>query len=307
MRKIKLLSGIVIIGAMLTSCYTEVIIEDELINDPVINTAYALESYDLWYVDLNATRGAGEVPFIETAFTLSFNDGVLYANNNLVGIGKTGNGFGVDVGFYNILANAIEIDHDLGGTWILEVFQLNGNTLELYDSSTDTSYYLKGYQRNTFDFDLVFYDNIHYFLQEYQVWEKVFTSAEGSPNEFDNENFLQFLSADNGSYFRSSTDGTGTPINQILWDYEGSYSVFQVQNDETLKTLTLDYDFMGNDYFELYVINDSTIELYHSDSGTVYEFRGRNFKQYLKSDSSQGLKKRSRQKLPTMNVKRKRK
>ena len=202
MRAIKLLSGIVMIGTMLTSCYTEVIIEDEIINDPVINTAFALESYELWYVDLNATRGAGEVPFIETAFTLSFIDGVLYANNNLVGIGKTGNGFGIDVGYYDILANAIEIDHDLGGTWVLEVFQLTGNTLELYDSSTDTSYYLKGYQRNTFDFDLVFYDNIIYFLQEYQVWEKVFTSVEGSPNEFDNENFLQFLSASNGSYFR---------------------------------------------------------------------------------------------------------
>ena len=37
------------------------------------------------------------------AFTLSFLDGVLYANNNLVDIGITGNGFGVPVGNYFLI------------------------------------------------------------------------------------------------------------------------------------------------------------------------------------------------------------
>ena len=68
----------------------------------------------------------------------------------------------------------------------------------------------------------------------------------------------------------------------------------------------MDYDFMGDDYFELYVINDTTIELYHPDSETVYEFRGRGYQQYLKSGKGTVDKKRIKTDNPTMNVKRKR-
>ena len=49
-----------------------------------------------------------------------------------------------------------------------------------------------------------------------------------------------------------------------------------------LKTLTLDYDYFDNEYFELSVINDARIELYHPSSETVYEFTGRGYIQYLK-------------------------
>ena len=213
-------------------------------------------------------------------------------------IGKTGNGFGVDVGFYDPLVGAVEIDHDVDGRWILDVFAVNVNTIELYDPRSDTSYYLRGFRRSNFDYDLVFYDNIEYFLQEYNAWEKVYTSEEGAINDFDDENFLQFFP----DFFRSSVDGVGTPINNLQWDYEGNYQVYDVPNDETLKTLTLDYDFLGNDYFELYVIDDSTIELYHPSSETVYEFRGRGYIQYLKSGTSSTGKKRTKTKNPVMNV-----
>jgi hypothetical protein len=40
----------------------------------------------------------------------------------------------------------------------------------------NTTYYLIGYQRSNFDYDRLFYDNIHYFLQEYKAWEKVYTN-----------------------------------------------------------------------------------------------------------------------------------
>jgi hypothetical protein len=50
-----------------------------------------------------------------------------------------------------------------------------------------------------------------------------------------------------------------------------------------LKTLTLDYDYFDNEYFELSVINDATIELFHPSSGTVYEFRGRGYIQFIRS------------------------
>ena len=299
----KLHFGLLFFGLLLSSCYTEVIVEDDfIVEETPLNAALALETYDLWYVDINASRGSLEIPFLQRAFTISFNRGIVYANNNLVGIGKTGNGLGIDVGAYDMLFSAVEIDHDLDGLWLFDVIALNGNTLELRDPSSGTAYILRGYQRNTFDYDLVFYDNINYFLEEYSVWEKTFTSEVGALNEFDDENYLEFVSG----IFRSSVDAPGIPLNAIQWDYEGNYQVFDVTNDPTLKTLTLDYDFLGNDYFELYVIDDGTIELYHVSSGTVYEFTGRGFQQYLKSGKSTS-KMRVKQKNPVMDVKRQRK
>ncbi len=298
--KTKLLFGLLLIGTLLTSCYTETIIQDDFIEESAFNTDQVLQSYDLWYVDINATQGNGEVPFLQRAFTISFDTGTVYANNNIVGIGKTGNGFGIDVGYYSTLRGTVEIDHDADGLWLLDVFAVNGNTIELYDSRSDTSYYMKGYNINNFDYDFVFYDNINYFLQEYDAWEKTYASEEGALNDFDDENFLQFLP----SFFRSSIDAPGTAVSNLQWDFEGDYQVYDVENDETLKTLTLAYDTMGNDYFELYVINDSTIELYHPSSETVYEFKGRGYQQYLKSGKGSTVKKRQKTSNPVMKVKR---
>ncbi|MEX0360128.1 MAG: nicotinic acid mononucleotide adenyltransferase [Allomuricauda sp.] len=302
----KLLLGSLIIGLLASSCYTDVVFEDDFIEESPVNTALVLESYDLWYVDINATKGSGEVPFLQRAFTISFDYGTIRANNNLVGIGKTGNGLGIDVGDYGTLFGAVEIEHDVDGVWVLDVFAVNNNTLELYDSRSDTSYIIRGYQRNSFDYDQIFYDNLHYFLQEYEAWEKTYTSEVGAINEFDEENFLQFLSGTDGAFFRSSVDGSGTAVSNLQWDFEGDYEIFDVANNPTLKTLTLDYDFLGNDYFELYVIDHSTIELYHVDSETVYEFQGRGYIEFLKAGKKVG-KKRSKVKSSLMNVTRQRK
>ena len=307
MKATKLLLGFLLIGLLMTSCYTEVILDDEFIEESGFNTAQVLQSFDLWYIDIQPTKGNGEVPFLERAFTISFENGRVYANNNMVGLGKTGNGYGIDVGYFDVFPGAIEIDHDVDGRWLLDVFAVNGNTLELYDSNSNTSYFLKGFQLNRFDFDMVFYDNIHYFLQEYDAWEKTYTSEQGALNDFDDENFLQFISGGDGDFFRSSIDPIGTSVNYLQWDFEGDYTVYDVENDETLKTLTLAYDFMGNDYFELYVINDSTIELYHPSSETIYEFKGRGYQQYLKSGKGSVEKKRVKTSNPIMSVKRSRK
>src|SRR5690606_8435853 len=164
-------------------------------------------------------------------------------------------------------------------------FQIDGNTIELYNPNNDTSYFLDGYQRSNFDYDFVFYDNIHYFLQEYEAWEKIYTSDYGALNEFDNENYLQFLAGGNDSEFRSSQDPSGTNANNVYWDYTGLYGVGNVTNNAYLKTLTLDYDYFDNEFFELSVINDGKIELYHPSSGTAYEFVGRGYIQYLKQDN----------------------
>ncbi|XHP73794.1 hypothetical protein KCTC52924_01540 [Arenibacter antarcticus] len=294
-------------GTLVTSCYTEVIVEDDYVLEAGPNLRNLMQSYELWYVDINATEGKGEVPFLQRAFTVSFNEGTMYANNNLAGFGKTGNGFGIQVGFFNTAKGWLNIDHDVEGLWGLEVFVVNNNTIEIYDANSDTSYFLRGYQRNNFNYDKVFYDNLQYYLQEYDLWEKVSTSVEGAINEFDDENYLQFFADGNGNGFRSSLDANGIALNKVLWDYKGGYEVFNIPNNDLVKAVTLDYDFMGSDYFELYVINDSTLELYHTGSGTVYTFKGRGFITYLKSGSSPTGKKRRKSTNTTMNVSVKRK
>mgnify|MGYP000398000164 CR=1 FL=1 len=293
MKLFKLFLSIVIASLALQSCTVDVI--DSHYDNPR-NIRETLDNYELWYVDINETRGYGEVPFLQKAFTLSFRGGTLYANNNLVGIGSTGNGFGIDVGYYNIYNNTLEVSHDINGYWDLEVFQIAHNKIEIYDRYSDTSYFLYGHHRSTFDYDLVFYDNIHYFLQEYEAWEKVATIG-GNTNEFDNENFLQFLAGGNNRDYRSSQDVQGTSINNLYWDYNGQYEVSNFSDTNYVKALTLDYDYFGDEYFEVSVINDARIELYHPASGTAYEFVGRHFIQYLKTtEGKQSTKEKKRTK-----------
>ena len=144
---------------------------------------------------------------------------------------------------------------------------------------------MEGYQKYNFDYDQVFYDNIEYFLQEYDAWEKTYTSQTGALNEFDKENFLTFT-PENLTTFYSSQDDSGTNIANIYWDYVGDYNVANVQGYDNLKILTLSYDSWGTEEFELSVINDRKISLYHINSGTTYEFTGRGYIQYSKTSSA---------------------
>ena len=293
MKQFKLFLSLFVVSIALNSCSVDVIEHQH--NNPT-HTRDILESYDLWYVEINETLGNGEVPFLQKAFTVSFRGGTLYANNNLVGFGTTGNGFGIDIGYYNAFDNVLEVSHDINGYWDLEVFRISNNKIEIYDRYSDTSYYLYGHHRSTFDYDLVFYDNIHYFLQEYEAWEKVAT-IDGSANEFDAENYLQFLAGGNNSEYHSSQDVQGTPINNLYWDYSGLYEISNFSDTSYVKALTLDYDYFGDEYFEVSIISDARIELYHPASGTAYEFVGRHFIQYLKnSESKQSTNEKKRTK-----------
>ncbi len=281
MKTVKLLLGTLIIGMSFTSC-----IVDNTIDEPYYaSLEEVITANDLWYIDYNNTAGTGDVPFLSKAFTISFINGKVYANNNLVGIGTVGNGYGIQIGFYDTFDGQLKIDHNLDGFYNFEVIQLSVNNIKLRDNYNNVTYNLVGYRKSTFDFDQVFYDNIEYFLQEYQAWEKTYTSDAGAINEFDNENFLQFT-PENLTTFYSSQDNVGTTIGNIYWDYVGSYTVANVQGYDNLKILTLDYDSLGNEKFELTVINDAKISLYHIASGTTYEFSGRGYIQYLKPSSS---------------------
>ncbi|WP_411766349.1 nicotinic acid mononucleotide adenyltransferase [Winogradskyella sp. A3E31] len=284
MKTLKLLLVFALSATVFTSCYTEevVIFDDE----PGISVNQLLNSYELWYINVNQTRGYGEVPFLQIGFTISFRNGVLYANNNLVGFGQQGNGFGIPIGVYEAYDMILDVNHDLDGFDTFDVFQVDNNTIELYNPATDTSYFLDGYQRSNFDYDFVFYDNIHYFLQEYEAWEKSYTSEFGVFNEFDEENYLQFLAGGNDSEFRSSQDANVSNPSHIQWDYTGIYGVGNIAGNLNLKNLTLDYDYFDNEFFELSVIDDGTIELYHADSGTVYEFKGRGYIEFLRTGTT---------------------
>lgn len=274
--------------------FTALFVFNSCSDDPYYNEPYypTLEEivmeYDLWYIDYNRTTGVGDIPFLSRAFTISFLNGhQVYANNNIVGIGFTGDGYGVDVGYWDADFGELFVDHVIDGGYYFDVVVDGYNTIRLVNHQERVTYYLEGYQSRNFDYDQVFYDNIEYFLQEYEAWEKIYTSPEGEINEFDSENFLAFT-PENITTFYSSTDSFGTDVANINWSYVGDYKVRNIIGYDDLKHLTLDYDSYGKEEFELSVINDGEISLYHLRSGTTYEFAGREFIQYLKNGSTKG-------------------
>lgn len=277
MRAKKILFAIVLVGVLFTSCRND----RDVFFENGITLNQLLSSYDLWYVDYNRTTGTGDIPFVSRAFTLSFFNGVMYANNNMVDVGRTGNGLGIDVGTYGTFDIFLETFHDLDGRNDFEVEQISQNQIRIYSTTQNVSYLLIGYQRANFDYDLLFYDNIEYFLQEYVAWERTGISDVGIPNAFDNEHFLQFTPEDITTFY-SSQDPFGTNIADIIWDFIGSYEVFDVQGFDDLKILTLYYDNGDTEDFELSVINDGQVSLFHGSSSTTYVFSGRGFIQFLR-------------------------
>jgi hypothetical protein len=280
MKAVKLLLILVVSGALFSSC--SVIIDD--IYDDSISLEELVTSYDLWYVDYHRTSGTGDVPFVSKAFTLSFLNGNMYANNNIADIGRTGNGLGIVVGNYNTYGGFLETYHDIDGRHDFDVRQVSANEIRIYDNYNNVSYYLVGYQRHNFDYDMLFYENIEYFLQEYVAWERVAISNTGTPNAFDDENYLQFT-PENNTTFYSSHDPFGTNIDAILWDFTGAYQVYDVQGYENLKILTLNYDNGDTEEFELSVINDQRVRLFNVSSQTTYDFSGRGFIQFLRGET----------------------
>ena len=274
MRTLKLQFLTILSGLLLGSCtiFVDHTIEDTVSLDELI------ASYDLWYVDIHRTSGTGNVPFVSRAFTLSFVNGILYANNNISGIGFTGNGLGIPVGNYGTFGDVLETFHDIDGIHDFIVTQLSLNEIRIYDSFANVSYYLIGYQRENFDYDMLFYDNIEYFLQEFDAWERTGINSV-NPIIFDDEHYLQFT-PENNTTFYSSQDDFGINIADILWDYTGTYEVFDVLGFDDLKILTLNYDSGDTEEFELSVLNDEKIRLFHLVSETTYDFNGRGFIQF---------------------------
>ena len=98
MKLLKIIFASLFIATSLISCSLTI---DDGPDPYYITLEEVVSNYDLWYIDYNSTSGNGDVPFLSKAFTMSFNNGKLFANNNLVGIGATGNGYGIQIGFYD--------------------------------------------------------------------------------------------------------------------------------------------------------------------------------------------------------------
>lgn len=282
MKTLKTIFLMLLIALIFSSC---VVGEDDFVphNNNSISLNELLESSDLWYIDYHQTTGSSDTRFMSLAFTLSFNNGNIYANNNLVGLGAVGSGVGDQIGFYSTNGDVLRVDHDIHGFVDFEVYQISGNRIKFADLDRNVTYTLIPYSVNSFDYDKIFYDNIEYFLQEYVAWEKTGTFG-GFENDFDNENFLAFI-PENINVFTSSQDISGTAISHVLWDFQGDYEVFDVQHTDTLKVLTLNYDGNDTEEFELNVLDDGKIELYHISSQTYYEFNGRQNIIYKKGTS----------------------
>jgi len=279
MKTIKITFLLLLTAFTFSSC---VVIESDYDNNN-ITLNELLQSSDLWYIDYNQTTGSNDTRFMSLAFTLSFENGKIYANNNLVGLGSVGSGYGDQIGFYSTNGDVLTIDHDLDGYIDFEVYQVSNNRIKFADLDRNVTYTLIPYSVNNFDYTKIFNDNIEYFLQEYVTWEKTGT-FDGNQNDFDNENFLAFI-PQHVSAFKSSQDLTGTTITNLLWDFQGDYQIFDVQGTDTLKVLTLNYNGTDTEEFELSVLNDGKIELYHISSETYYEFNGRENIIYKKGNS----------------------
>lgn len=253
-----------------------------------------VEDYDLWYVDYHQTLGEDTVPYMKLAFTLSFKRGNMFANNNISEIGYTGNGYGIQVGNYSWVGNTLHTQHDIDGVDAYEITQISQNEIEMYHHDTRTTYFLIGYEVDEFDYDKLFYENIEYLLQDFEIWTKTVRSPDGWFNEFDYENYLKFTPEYDRTFY-ASNNTLGTNIDFINWNYSGAYEVFDVEGYENLKILTLSYDSQSTETFELVVINDSIVELFHIASGTTYSFEGSYFIQYLKNGRKESIKRNDRE------------
>lgn len=284
MKFFKLLIFVFITLLLTTSCVQEVVFDNSgnvIENEQPISLNQLLSSYDLWYIDINRKQGNASVPFIQKAFTISFLNGKIYANNNLTDVGRKGNGFGIEVGNYSTY-NETMIAHHRNGRTDFNIIQLSENEIRIDDINQNVSYFLVGYQRNEFDYDKLFYDNISYFLQEYTVWEKTIVRG-GNANIFDEENYIQFTS-ENSTTFRTSKDNPRIPLNYIRWDFIGGYKVTNYDNTQRIKHLTLFYDGHDKEDFDLTVIDYRTIRLHHIRSQTTYDFIGKGTINYLRKE-----------------------
>tara|TARA_B100000809_G_scaffold263137_1_gene315673 strand:+ start:1250 stop:2194 length:945 start_codon:yes stop_codon:yes gene_type:complete len=291
MKVLKITFQLFLFSFLFSSClveeYRDDYREDYIYEEPIIEDADFVEEYDLWYIDYHETLGTDEIPFMKLAFTFSFLNGKMYANNNISGIGNSGNGFGTRVGDYTWSGNKLSLNHELDGRYDFEIIQSSDiyNEIEMYNRYTDTSYFLVGYDVDEFDYDKLFYENIEYLLQDFEIWSKFYTSESGAFNEFDNENYLRCTPENNTTFYSSKTE-IGTNIDFIEWSYEGGYEVEDVIGFDNLKILTLAYDSVNTEKFELTVFSDTIVELFHVASRTTYKFEGDYFIQYLKDGSS---------------------
>ena len=272
---------LLVVSLGLSSC--NLTYRNDTLDEPGIGLTDILQSYDLWYVDIDQTTGPGNISFVSKAFTISFlPDYEVYANNNIAGLGLTGNGYGISIGTFRAYdrEGILSITDDIDGTYDFEVKQIDNYTIRLTNRAVNVSYLLTGYQKNEFDYDGLFYDNITYFLQEYEAWTKTDAEIVSPSAPFVFENHLRFFVSGNTNVFESSESRTNIPTGQIYWDYSGAYDVLNT-SQENRKELLLYYDINNEqETFILKILDDQNIQLHNTQTDNIYWLTGRGYIQY---------------------------
>ncbi len=75
-------------------------------------------------------------------------------------------------------------------------------------------------------------------------------------------------------FFECSQDRNGLNSGGLFWCFSDDFTVCDQSLGSINKQLTLSYDFIWNDYFDLCTVIDRIIELYPIDSETTYRFKG---------------------------------
>ena len=91
--------------------------------------------------------------------------------------------------------------------------------------------------------------------------------------------------------FYSSDDPVGIDIELVNWSFVGSYEVFDLEGEDYIKGLILNYDDGSLEDFDLTVLDDGTIKLYNVDTASIYKFEGKRFIQYLKNGGKKNIDK----------------
>ncbi|MBW2962987.1 hypothetical protein [Mesonia aestuariivivens] len=231
-----------------------------------------LESYDLWYVEPD--QFSSDFNLGQDAITFSFLNNQLYANKNLVGfnpeiIGEQETSYSVEQteNTANVTINDTEF----------KVIGISGNSLKLVDDD-NTAFYITGYNASEFpSLDIIYFERMAHLFNEYKFWQKTETE---NPDEIDGEfssiNHIEFSAIRN---FKSSEDAEGLTYDEINWQYQGSYKLTKMEDDDgnisnELIFVYLDENNRENDTLKVRVINENKIQLSESESGIHYLFEG---------------------------------
>ncbi|MBB4117828.1 hypothetical protein GGR32_000100 [Mesonia hippocampi] len=264
----KILFLVISISIALTSCKN-----DDDNGTPIENNnsiTKLLASYTYWFIEPTDLQNIADVDFVKNAITLSFQNEVIYAQNNLIGFDNTTMGNAVSTYTINQQGSEAYINVD---NRKYRVYGLGSNALKLVDSyDTNIAFYMTGYNANDFNLDDATYSRIIHLFNEYQMWVKTEeVNPDNNNSVFKHYNYLRF--APTYSMF-TSTDTQGKTYDQVDWQAtdskKGSFFMKEIKDEDVLNKprhhemrflhLSDNGETTYTDTLEVYIINHNKIK-----------------------------------------------